>query len=165
MFSNLFICVIISNVDALYQKAVVAGAYSSHGFDGNIRIGAPISFQIGDNFFSYGVTISNAWNMFSEWVNDRGGIKVNGKNYSVSVHYVEDYSNSSLVAEICNFLTNTSNMDFMFGPYSSSLTTACIDFTDPRNVLLMSGGSSDTDMFRNSESVFGTLPGDLEYAT
>jgi branched-chain amino acid transport system substrate-binding protein len=150
--------------NALYQKAVVTGAYSAKGFAGNIRIGAPISFQIGDDFFSYGVTISNAWNMFSEWVNDRGGINLNGKRYSVSIHYVEDYSNKTLVAEICDFLTNTSDMDFMFGPYSSSLTSVCKDITDARNILLLSGGSTDTDMYRNSELLFGTLPGDFEYA-
>ena len=155
---------IFRGAGAFYQKAVVTGAYSSDGFDGNIRIGSPISFQIGDEFFSYGVTISNAWNMFAEWVNDRGGIKVNGKNYSVSIHYVEDYSNKTLVAEICDSLTNSNAMDFMFGPYSSGLTAACQDVTDMRNILLMSGGSSDSDLYRNSELLFGTLPGDLEYA-
>lgn len=160
----LVLCCLSMHIHALSQKAILAGSFSSDGFDGIIRIGAPISFQLDDKFFSYGTTMSNSWNMFVEWVNQRGGVQLNGLSYSVSIQYVEDFSKAEYVAEICDYLTNMTKMDFMFGPYSSSLTETCKNLTDARDTLLLSGGASTSELFSNSELLFGTLPGDYEYA-
>ena len=161
----LIFSLLLFQAHAVSQKSITAGSYGASDFNGTIKIGAPISFQLGDAYFTYGNTIANSWNMFVEWVLDRGGIDLNGLRYAVSIHYIEDFSDEDHVLDICDYLTNPAHqVDFMFGPYSSGLTESCRMTTEQRGVLLMTGGTSVTEIFLGTELMFGTLPGDYQYA-
>lgn len=148
----------------LSHKSIIIQSYSKNNSYLTLSLGASISFQLTDNYFSYGIFMSNSWNMFIEWINyEKGGILINNQKYFLQLNYIEDYSNSIYVKEICQDFINSNNTLFLFGPYSSSLNSACASVTEPNKMFIFSGGSSDTTLFRNSDYLFGTLPGGIRY--
>jgi ABC-type branched-subunit amino acid transport system substrate-binding protein len=148
------------------HKAVTLSSIPLIKFNGTIRIGAPISSQLGDSFFSYGTAIANSWNMFVEWVNyEKGGVKIGEEIYSLSLYYLEDYSDSIYVTELCQILVDQGDLMAMFGPYSSILNGACVQITEPNEMLLLTSGTSDSTIFRNNKYFFGTLPPSVQYMT
>lgn len=88
-------------------------------FNRTITIGAPISFDMDDVHFSSGRTMMQAWKMFTEWVNNHGGINFHGENVSITLVCVEDYSDSDYVEEGVNILLNsTPPTDLFLAPYT-----------------------------------------------
>ena len=130
-----------------------------------IHIAAPISYEKDDIFFSYGIVMSNSWSMFIEWINyQHHGIVINNTQYFFSLTYIEDYSNQLYVKQLCNdFIKYNSIFLFIFGPYSSSLNKACSSITEENSKFLFTGGTSDTLIFRDSNYLYGTLPGSVRY--
>jgi branched-chain amino acid transport system substrate-binding protein len=158
----------LSSVNGLKSshKTVTLSSIPKVKFNGTIYIGAPISVQLGDAFFSYGAAMANSWNMFVEWVNyEKGGVRIGENTYSLSLTYLEDFSDAAYVSELCQLLVDEGNLMAMFGPYSSKLNGACVAITEPNEMLLLTGGSSDSNIFRNKDYFFGTLPAGLQYVT
>lgn len=88
-------------------------------FNHTITIGAPISFDVEDVHFSSGRTMMQAWKMFTEWVNNHGGINFHGENVSITLVCIEDYSDSLYVEEGVNILLNsTPPADLFLAPYT-----------------------------------------------
>lgn len=88
-------------------------------FSRTITIGAPISFDISDAHATSGSKMKHGWTMFTEWVNNRGGIKLHGENVSITLVCVEDYSNVTYVEDAVEYLlTFDSPIDFFLAPYS-----------------------------------------------
>jgi ABC-type branched-subunit amino acid transport system substrate-binding protein len=100
--------------------------------------------------------------MFARWLNEeRGGIRLNAKSYSIVFDFIQDYSNNTLVTKVYNSLLK--DFDLFFAPYSSGLSNSAADITDPAGKLLLSVGASSTAVFTNRRSSFTTLPPNLEY--
>eukprot|EP00602_Paraphysomonas_sp_CaronLab_P005348 CAMPEP_0185017998 /NCGR_PEP_ID=MMETSP1103-20130426/842_1 /TAXON_ID=36769 /ORGANISM="Paraphysomonas bandaiensis, Strain Caron Lab Isolate" /LENGTH=1593 /DNA_ID=CAMNT_0027547641 /DNA_START=63 /DNA_END=4844 /DNA_ORIENTATION=- len=153
-----------SQISQVSHKSAVLDSVPYGLYNGSIKVSAPVSYQLGDEFFGYGMAMTNAWSMLVEWVNyDRGGIHLNGLNYSLKIQYVEDFSDPSHVSQLCQSFAAEEEVQFIFGPFSSSLTSACVNATEDKEKIILSGGSSDTDMYREYELLYGTLPGDASY--
>lgn len=125
-----------------------------------IRIGAPLSYSPGDIYFSKGTLISNSWDMFVDWVNiERGGVRLNGTNVSMSIQIVEDYSSVEDVTAVTRYLLDEEQVDFMFAPYTSGLTNASATITEKEQFLLISAISHP--YYPNLNYTIFTLPSDL----
>jgi ABC-type branched-subunit amino acid transport system substrate-binding protein len=158
----------LSSVNSLRKvhRAVTLSSLPQREFNGTIRIGAPISVQLDDAFFSYGTSMANSWNMFVDWVNyEKGGVRIGENTYSLSLIYVEDFSNDAYVSELCQLLVDQGNLMAMFAPYSSKLTSSCSKVTEPNEMLFLAGGAADTKIYRNTDYSFGTLPSGSQYVT
>ena len=104
---------------------VTRGAFSEN----TLRLGGTISYDANDDFRFYGQQTLDAWMFFIEWVNEvRGGILINGTNYSVSLAYMDDFTDMEFVKNGFEFMLGNNSilegLDFMLSPYSSSLTDA-----------------------------------------
>jgi ABC-type branched-subunit amino acid transport system substrate-binding protein len=162
----LLFSLLLSTVEALLpsHKGVTLSSFPQKNFNGTINIAAPISVHWADPFFSYGISMANSWNMFVDWVNyDKGGVKIGDNSYSLSLLYVEDFSNDGYVSQLCELMVAQGDLTAMFGPYSSKLTSACSKITDPKRMLFLAAGTSDTSIFRNTNYFFGTLPSSVQY--
>lgn len=127
-------------------------------FNHSIHLGGPISYTYGDNYFTIGSHMLNAWNLFIEWANIyQNGIQLNQTNYTFSLTYIEDYSEVSSTKTACNFLIHQYPVDIILGPYSSGLTEACSEIINHTNKLMMASGSTYPD---TNPLVFYTLPSD-----
>ena len=148
-----FLCslLVLSSVEALLNshKGVTLSSFPEKNFNGTIRIAAPISVWYKDSlFFSYGISMANSWNMFVDWVNyDKGGVRIGDKTYSLSLLYVEDFSNDVYVSQLCERMVEQGDLTAMFGPYSSKLTSSCSKITDSNKMLFLAGGTSDSNNF------------------
>jgi ABC-type branched-subunit amino acid transport system substrate-binding protein len=148
------------------HRAITISSLPRNEFNGTIRIGAPISTQLDDSFFSYGTSMANSWSMFVDWINyEKGGVKIGENIYSLSLIYVEDFSNDAYVSELCQLLVDQGDLTAMFAPYSSKFTSTCSKITEPNKMLFVAGGAADTKIYRNSEYAFGTLPAGSQYVT
>lgn len=163
-----FLCslLVLSSVEALLNshKGVTLSSFPEKNFNGTIRIAAPISVWYKDTYFSYGISMANSWNMFVDWVNyDKGGVRIGDKTYSLSLLYVEDFSNDVYVSQLCELMVEQGDLMAMFGPYSSKLTSSCSKITDSNKMLFLAGGTSDSTIFWNTSYFFGTLPAAVQY--
>src|SRR5205809_6651383 len=60
----------------------------------------------------------------ASWVNDNGGVTVNGKAYNIALCYYDDQSSSALIPTLYSKLITQDHAQFLLAPYSSGLTGA-----------------------------------------
>jgi hypothetical protein len=106
-------------------RSPLASKFSPH--NKILRLGGTISYDEKDDYRFYGQQMLNAWILFVEWANEeRGGVTINGSNYSVSLSYMDDFTEVDYVTNGFEFmLSNRSiaeGLDFMLSPYTSALT-------------------------------------------
>jgi hypothetical protein len=111
---------------------------------------------MGNNMF-------NAWKLFAEWVNyDKGGLQVGNRTIMIEFIFIEDFSNTTYTTKATNYLINKP-VDYMFAPFSNTLTKTTQDIAKQYNILLMSASASITSIFQSSNNIFGTLNPAYEY--
>ena len=64
----------------------------------------------------------DSWELYVEWVNNRGGLSLQGENVSITLSYVEDYSTAEYVISAVQYLMNPQEgnqaVDLFLAPYS-----------------------------------------------
>lgn len=70
-------------------------------------------------------------------VNARGGIEVNGKKHKVEIVKRDDRSDKQMVARVYETLIQDDKVDFVFGPFGSTLTGAAATITERLGKLLV----------------------------
>src|SRR2546425_5709484 len=94
----------------------------------------------------------------ASWVNDNGGVTVNGKARNITLDYYDDQSSSTLVPQLYTKIITQDCAQFLLAPYSSALTGAAAPLAEQYNrVMLSHGGSSDTIWTHGYQNVFGVL--------
>lgn len=116
----------LSVVTARFQKEETLRISDDPHFNHTIVIGAPISFDMNDVHYTSGIKLKNGWTMFTEWVNDRGGILFNGENVSITLICIEDYSDPEYVQlAVDSLLYSDRRADIFLAPYSRSRLSIC----------------------------------------
>jgi ABC-type branched-subunit amino acid transport system substrate-binding protein len=127
-----------------------------------LRVAATASLRASDAYARQSRDMVRGWHMFALWLNtERKGIKLNGGYYSMYLDLIDDYSDATLVSKV--YKTLLSNYNFFFAPYSTSLSKAAVDVTDPAGKFLMSTAASGTSVFQNRASSFTNLPSNVMY--
>ena len=130
-----------------------------------IRIGASISSYYKDIFYMQSIQLLNGWKMFIDWVNyERHGFVLNNQTYFFEFIFIEDFSQPHTVIDITEYLIQSSQINFMFAPYSTPLTSACSLITENQNVTLFSSGAHLPLVFENTNYVYGLLPAASTYS-
>ncbi|TMI36471.1 hypothetical protein E6H26_04850, partial [Candidatus Bathyarchaeota archaeon] len=94
----------------------------------------------------------------ASWINDNGGVTVNGKARNITLDYYDDQSSSTLVPQLYTKIITQDCAQFLLAPYSSGLTGAAAPLAEKYNrVMLSHGGSSDTIWTHGYQNVFGVL--------
>mmetsp|Transcript_26383 Transcript_26383/g.42761 ORF Transcript_26383/g.42761 Transcript_26383/m.42761 type:complete len:776 (+) Transcript_26383:5205-7532(+) len=167
MSSAWLACVVVC---ALVNRAVFAsvttlrhvstikdGKIDSCNFAGTIKLMNPMSLERGDRHFGYGLQMQSTNELIIDYVNhERCGIKVGGKNYSVSLETIGDSSSEDLMPKIAEEISGKAS--FVLGPYSSDLTGHVSPVTQAAGKILVAGGSSRTSVYKGRNMTFGSLP-------
>jgi len=96
--------------------------------------------------------------MWIWWVNVvHGGIKVGTITYNADFKWIDNMGIGEAVVNTTKFLLENESVQFMFGPYSSSLTPLAAAVTESKKVVMVTGGASATTVFDRSKYLFGTL--------
>lgn len=93
------------------------------------------------------------------WVNNEyGGIPVGGERYMVELIMYDDEGDPDTVARLVEQLISEDNVDFLLGPYSSSLTQSSSAMAEKYNKIMVEGNGAATTLFeRGFQNLFAVL--------
>ncbi len=122
----------------------------------SIVFGASLSMT--GRFAVEGKRVREGYEFWKNWVNQRGGIKVGNKKYMVDIIYLDDKSSSDLVRQNIRALIVDRKVDFLLGPFSSTLTLVASETSENYGVIMVEGcGASETIFMKNPQFTFAVL--------
>jgi len=137
----------------------VIPAYSKLPKDAQvITFGITLSLTGNPSYSSLGPGILNSLDMWVWWVNEKhGGLQFGGKNYYVRLKWMDNAGNATNVAQMTKYLICTEGVNFLFGPYSSTLTAIAAEVTESKSVIMLGAGSATTSVFSGKRFLFSPL--------
>ena len=91
---------------------------------------------------TYGGNITKrGYDLWAEKVNEAGGIEINGEKYLVQMVYGDAQSDPSVGADAAERLITDTGVDFLLGPYSSSVTLGVAPISDKYGVPHITGSA------------------------
>ena len=133
---------------ALYgcSSGPVEPAESGDGPAGTIRIGIALS-ETG-KFALEGADFRRGYETWLRWLQeDHGGVRVGAERYDVSFVYYDDQSDENLVGDLVRKLILEDEVDFLLGPYSSTLTFPATAAAEEHGVIMVEGGGASDALF------------------
>jgi len=110
------------------------------------------------SFSSLGKPILNGLDMWVWWVNTvYGGIRVGTQKCYVELKWMDNGGLSQLVTSMTTQLIQNEGVQFVFGPYSSTLTPYSSAVTEKAQIVTITGGASTTSLFTGKRFLYGTL--------
>ncbi len=124
---------------------------------GTIRIGASLS-ETG-RYATVGLDVRQGYDLWANYVNNElGGINIGGELYNVEIIYYDDESDADTSVRLTERLISEDEVDFILGPYGSSLTMATSSITEQNQVIMIeANGAAETIFDRGYKYVFGVL--------
>lgn len=131
-----------------------AGDGADDGFDGTVRIGVAVS-ETG-RFAAEGRAVRQGYDTWLRWVNEEhGGIRVGDGRYRAEIVYRDDQSDPDQIGDLVEQLIDEDGVDFLLGPYSSTLTGPASAAAEARGVIMVEGnGASDSLFERGYRNLF-----------
>ncbi len=122
-----------------------------------IRIGAAVS-ETG-KYSREGRDTRQGYGTWLEWVNNEyGGIDVAGKRYQVELVMYDDEGDPDTVARLVEQLISEDRVDFLLGPYSSSLTQSASAIAEKYDKIMVEGNGASESLFeRGFRNLFAVL--------
>ena len=124
---------------------------------GTIRIGASLS-ETG-TYATVGLDVRQGYDLWANYVNEEiGGINIGGDLYDVEIIYYDDESDADTSTRLTEQLISEDEVDFILGPYGSSLTMATSTITEQHGIIMIeANGAAETIFDRGYQYVFGVL--------
>ena len=129
-----------------------------------LALGACSVFQQEEKVVKIGVAVSETgryeeegehtrrgYLLWEEWVNDeQGGIRIGDQLYKVELIMYDDRSDPGTNAELVEKLISEDEVDFLLGPYSSTLTKSAIEVADAQGIIMVEGAGASESLFNQS---------------
>ncbi len=110
-----------------------------------IILGSAISLT--GKYATNGVHAKNGYEFAIRKISDAGGVKVAGKCYDFNVIYYDDESKGDRGATLAERLINKDRVQYMLGPYSSSLTKAIAAVTEKYRIPMVEAEGASRSLF------------------
>jgi len=135
------------------------GSLDHCNFSGTVRLKGPYSMEPGDAYFSTAHQQRAAVELFITKLNNQHcGVSFGGHNYTVEITSVQDSSSTAIVEEIAKSIVADDTIDFVWGPYSTTLNKPYASVIAESSKLAVLAGASSTAVFQGRPNLFGTLP-------
>jgi len=122
-----------------------------------IKFGAAVSLTGAQSRF--GNMVKNGYELWKDYVNDKGGIDVGGKKYKVTVIYYDDQSDPLVSAKLTEKLITEDKVQFLLGPYSSGITLATSAIAEKYDIINMAcTANADSVYTRGTRMSFPSSP-------
>lgn len=124
---------------------------------GTIRVGAALS-ETG-NYATVGLDVRQGYDLWANYVNNElGGINIGGDLYLIEIIYYDDESDADTATKLTEQLISEDEVNFILGPYGSSLTMATSSITEQNQIIMIeANGAAETIFDRGYKYVFGVL--------
>src|SRR5208282_2212298 len=116
------------------------------GFAQNITIGMTVSKTGSMNVDS--LEQYRGFELWRDQVNAAGGIKAGGKSYKIQFVNYDDESNVKRVQQLYSRMILQDNADFLFSPYSSSLTATAAIVTEQYGKIMLTTGAAEEKTYK-----------------
>ena len=120
---------------------VALSLLSIAGFAQTITVGMTVSKTGALNVDS--LEQYRGFELWRDQVNAAGGIKAGGKSYKVQFASYDDESNTKRVQQLYSRMILQDNADFLFSPYSSSLTATAAIVTEQYGKIMLTTGAAE----------------------
>ena len=110
-----------------------------------IVLGAAVSLT--GKYTTAGNHTRKGYDLAVKMINQRGGVRVAGKDYRLEVLYYDDESTPARGAQLAERLIRQDGVRFMLGPYSSGLTQAIAPVTERYQVPMVEGNGASRQLF------------------
>jgi branched-chain amino acid transport system substrate-binding protein len=118
----------------------------SVAFAQNITIGFTVSKTGALNVDS--LEQYRGFELWRDQVNAAGGIKAGGKSYKIQFTSYDDESNSKRVQQLYSRMILQDKADFLFSPYSSSLTATAAVVTEQYGKIMLTTGAAEEKTYK-----------------
>ena len=113
-----------------------------------------------------GANTKNGYDLAVHKINDKGGVKIGGKDYKLVVRYYDDESTPARGTELAERLIKQDGVKFMLGPYSSGLTKAILPVVEKYKVPMVEANGAARELFtKGYRYIFAVLSTSDQYLT
>ena len=128
---------------AVAAALVLAGPVAAA--DDTITLGSAIS--ITGKYSQEGKNASDGYNLTVKMINQRGGIKINGKAYKLVIKYYDDESTPARTAQLLERLISQDGIKYMLGPYASGPTKAAAPVVEKYKIPMVEAEGASRSLF------------------
>jgi len=112
----------------------------------------------GQNVWGGNVT-RRGYEMWADAVNREGGIKIKGEKYRVHLILADDQTDPAVGADAVARMIQQEEVDFILGPYASSVTLATAPIVEKYKVPMITGSAESPKIWKEGfKYTFGTIP-------
>ena len=135
-----------------------SGTTSGGSETGTIKLGGSMSLT-GDNA-DLGQLYKDAYELTIQRINDNGGVEAgDGNTYELELILRDDGTDASTSRSIYQELIDVENVDYLLGPYASSVTLPASAVAAQNQKPMVEGGGASPEIFnQGNEWIFGLLP-------
>lgn len=137
--------------------AVISLAYTAPaGAQDVITFGAALSLT--GKTATEGRLVKIGYDFYVKHINERGGIRVGGKNYKVAIKYYDDQSDAGTAAKLYEKLIVEDGIKLLLGPYSSGITFPASAVAEKHRVPMVAAHAAASAIYeRGFKYLFATL--------
>ena len=127
-----------------------------------ITLGAPLGLT--GSLTKESQLTQQGYNLWSDWINARGGILVNNVKHPVVIKYYDDTSNSNQSAVLMQKLITEDKANFLLGPYGSGATATDAVVAETNQIPMVEANGAAQSIFNQGyKYTFGVLSPANEY--
>ena len=129
---------------AVGMAGMASGAMAKVDGD-TIILGSSISLT--GKYATNGLHTQRGYDYAVKVINEAGGVKVGGKSYKFDVKYYDDESTPARGARLAERLIQQDGVEYMLGPYSSSMTKAIAPVSEKFGVPMVEAEGASRSLF------------------
>src|ERR1700674_1140470 len=113
-----------------------------------------------------GKRTKQGYDLWLDWINQRGGIVINNVKHPVQIKYEDDQSNANLSATLVQKLITDSKANFILGPYGSAATATDAIIAEKNGIpMVEANGAAQAIFNKGYKYTFGVLSPANKYLT
>jgi branched-chain amino acid transport system substrate-binding protein len=121
-----------------------------------ITLGAPLGLT--GSLTKESQLTQQGYNLWSDWINARGGILVNNVKHPVVIKYYDDTSNANQSAVLMQKLITEDKANFLLGPYGSAATATDAVVAETNQIPMVEANGAAQSIFNQGyKYTFGVL--------
>jgi len=154
----------LAGLAALLAACGTSSASTAPSTGAPIIFGAAVSLT-GSQSKEGGLT-KQGYDLWLDWINQRGGILVNNVKHPVQIIYEDDQSNANLSATLVQKLITSEKAQFILGPYGSAATASDAIIAEKNGVPMVEANGAAQSIFNKGyKFTFGVLSPANKYLT
>ena len=121
-----------------------------------IVLGAPLGLT--GSLTKESTLTQQGYNLWQDWINQRGGVVVNGVKHKVTIKFYDDTSNANQSAVLMQKLITEDHANFLLGPYGSAATATDAAIAEQNQIPMVEANGAAQAIFNQGyKYTFGVL--------